>query len=391
MRQIFCTFTFLFSFFISDAQQLAATPPMGWMTWNFFGENINEQIIRDMADAMVNTGMVKAGYKFLMIDDGWQGGRDNKNFMMPDPKKFPAGMKALADYVHGKGIKIGIYSDAAQLTCAGYTASLGFENQDAKTFAGWGIDYLKYDYCHAPDDSVTAKTRYKTMADALRGSGRDIVFSICEWGGRFPWRWAANVGGQLWRTTGDVRDDWSSLIYILDANAELSKFAGLGHWNDPDMLIVGLRGNNGPASDLGSKGCTDTEYQTNMSLWAIMASPLIATNDLRNMNEATKNILLNPEIITINQDNLGKQAVRKIKNDTWNVFVKPLSNGDFAVAVLNRSNSKQTATINFNELGLPDNYSIKDLWQHKTVGTGKNFSTAVESHETKVYRLSKSN
>jgi len=366
---------------------LAPTPPMGWMTWNFFGTDINENIIHEVADAMVNNGMVKAGYDHIMIDDGWQGGRDNKNNIIPDPKKFPSGIKALADYVHAKGLKLGIYSDAAQLTCADYTASLGFEEQDAKTFASWGIDYLKYDYCHAPSDSNTAKIRYKKMADALKSSGRPIVFSICEWGGRQPWFWAAGVGGQLWRTTGDVRDSWKSLTHNLDINANLSAYAGPGRWNDPDMLIVGLRGSKGPAGDLGGTGCNDIEYQSNMSLWCMMASPLVATNDVRNMNTEANRILLNDEMIAIDQDALGKQADKKTANDSWEIFEKPLFNGDYAVAVLNRSAAAQTTNINFSELGLDGKYEIRDVWEHKIIGKGKSWKGAVQSHETKVFRL----
>jgi alpha-galactosidase len=373
----------------SDGNLLAPTPPMGWMTWNYFGININEDIIHQMADQMVKSGMVKAGYDHIMIDDGWQGGRDNKNNIIPDPKKFPSGIKALADYVHSKGIKLGIYSDAAQLTCANFTASLGFEEQDAKTFASWGIDYLKYDYCHAPSDSNTAKIRYKKMADALRNGGRDIVFSICEWGGRQPWFWAAGVGGQLWRTTGDVRDSWKSMMHNYDIDVNLSDYAGPGHWNDPDMLVVGLRGSKGPAGDLGGTGCNDIEYQTNMSLWAMMASPLIATNDVRNMNSETQRILLNDEVIAVDQDTLGKQAVLKIKNDVWNILVKPLSNGDYAIAILNRSNASQTTTINFSDLGLGGKYEIRDLWQHKNLGNSKDWKGNVLSHETKLLRLKK--
>ncbi|MEO6838763.1 MAG: glycoside hydrolase family 27 protein [Ginsengibacter sp.] len=369
---------------------LAPTPPMGWMTWNYFGTDINENIIHEIADAMVTSGMVKAGYDHIMIDDGWQGGRDNKNNIIPDAKKFPSGIKALADYVHSKDIKLGIYSDAAQLTCAGYTASLDFEDQDAKTFATWGIDYLKYDYCHAPEDSNTAKIRYKKMADALRNSGRNIVFSICEWGGRQPWHWAAGVGGQLWRTTGDVRDSWGSLMHNLDINANIAAYAGPGHWNDPDMLIVGLRGSKGPAGDLGGTGCNDIEYQSNMSLWCIMASPLIATNDVRSMNEEAKGILLNDEAIAIDQDALGKQGERKINNSVWNVFLKPLANGDVAIAILNRSDAPQKADINFIDLGLSDKYEIRDLWQHKVIGKKeKRGKGNVLSHETKLFRLKK--
>lgn len=389
----------------STGELMAKTPPMGWMTWNYFAENINEQAVKEMADAMVNNGMKEAGYEYIFIDDGWQGGRDNKNNIIPDPLKFPSGIKTLADYVHSKGLKLGIYSDAAPLTCAGYTASLGFEEQDAKTFASWGIDYLKYDYCNAPEDVVTAQTRYKTMADALRKSGRDIVFGICEWGNRKPWLWGANVGGQLWRTTADIRDKWSSdkpyknqnelhrlgagILDVIDVNADLHTYSGPGYWNDMDMLNAGLYGKKGPSGDLGGVGCTDVEYQTQMSMWCMMNSVLATSCDLRNLNAATKNILLNKDIIAINQDALGKQAERKIKNEVWNVFVRPLANGDFAVAILNRSDNNANYKLNFVDLGLADHYELYDLWQHKTVGKGKSWKGNVLSHETKVFRLKK--
>jgi alpha-galactosidase len=375
----------------------AATPPMGWMTWNYFGERINEGIIKEMADAMASSGMLKAGYQYIFIDDGWQGGRDNKNNIIPDPVKFPSGIKALADYLHAKGIKIGIYSDAAPLTCAGYTASLNFEEQDAKTFASWGIDYLKYDYCNAPGDSITAKTRYKKMADALVKSGRDIVFGICEWGSRRPWHWAADAGGHLWRTTGDVRDKWKNkpgsegmgIMDIVDINATLNDYAGPGRWNDPDMLVVGLYGAKGPSGDLGGVGCNDIEYQSQMSLWSMMAAPLIATNNLKEMNEATKRILMNEEVIAINQDKLGKQATRKVNNDTWEIFVKPLNNNEAAIAILNKTETVQSTQVNFKDLGLTENYEIRDLWEHKAIGKGKNWKGSIQSHETKMFRLVK--
>ena len=228
------------------------------------------------------------------------------------------------------------------------------------------------------------------MADALRSSGRKITFSICEWGGRQPWFWAAGVGGQLWRTTGDVRDSWKSLMHNLDINANLEAYAGSGHWNDPDMLIVGLRGSKGPSSGEDATGCNDIEYQSNVSLWCIMASPLIATNDVRNMNEEAKRILLNDEAIAIDQDALGKQGERKIKNDLWNVFVKPLDKGDVAIAILNRSDAPQKADVNFSDLGLDGKYEIRDLWQHKVIGKKeKNWKGEVVSHETKLFRLKK--
>lgn len=410
--RVYLSLLFIFSIEVSGPtaqplakEALAPTPPMGWMSWNFFADRIHEKDLREMADAMVETVMVAAGYKYLFIDDGWQGGRDNRNNIIPDPQKFPSGMKALADYVHSKGMKLGIYSDAAQLTCAGYTASLNFEEQDAKTFAAWGIDYLKYDYCHAPADSQTAKVRYKKMADALRNSGRDIAFGICEWGDRQPWLWARAAGGQLWRMSADVRDKWKSLekpkdahdlhrtgagiLDILDLNAELYPYAGPGGWNDMDMLVVGLYGKKGPSGDLGGTGCTDVEYQSQMTLWCMMAAPLMPTNDIRNMNAETSRILMNKEIIAINQDALGRQAQRIINNETWNVFLKPLANGDYALALLNRSESDQNTTINFKELGLEGKYEIRDVWEHKDLKRDNKWRGKVMSHETKVFRLKK--
>jgi len=388
----------------TDGKMLAPTPPMGWMTWNYFADKINEKDIREMADALVSSGMLAAGYQYLFIDDGWQGGRDNKNNLIADPHKFPSGIKMLADYVHSKGLKLGIYSDAAQLTCAGYTGSLNFEEQDAKVFAAWGIDYLKYDYCNAPSDSAAAKLRYKTIADALHNSGRDITLGICEWGDRVPWLWAANVGGQLWRTTADVRDKWKTtrsytkanelhgigagILDITDMNAELWQYAGPGRWNDMDMLVVGLYGKKGPSGDLGGTGCSDIEYQSQMSLWCMLASPLAATNDIRNMNDATKHILLNKEIIAINQDVLGKQAERKLNNETWNVFVKPLANGDYAVAILNRSDTPGKFSLNFSDIGLYNKYEVRDVWAHTIIGS-KKWTGVIKSHETKVFRLKK--
>lgn len=397
--------------FITNAQVkslnggiLASTPPMGWMSWNYFGDNLNEKDIREIADAMVQSGLLAAGYQYIFIDDGWQGGRDNRNNIVPDAIKFPSGIKALADYMHARGLKLGIYSDAASLTCAGYTASLNFERQDAKTFAAWGIDYLKYDYCGAPSDSTTAKIRYKRMSDALRNCGRDILFGICEWGERQPWKWAAVAGGQVWRTTGDVRDKWKNLntisnpnaagfgiLDIIDSNAPLNNYAGTGHWNDMDMLVVGLYGKKGPSSDLGGVGCNDIEYQSQMSLWCIMNSPLAASNDIRNMNAVTKNILTNKEVIALNQDALAKQCERKINDDTWNVFIKQLINGDYALAILNRSEKAQRYTLKFSELGLLGKYEIRDLWNHKELGKMLQWNGLILSHETKLFRIKPTN
>ncbi len=385
---------------------LAPSPPMGFMTWNYFGVNINEQDIKTLADAMVETGLRDLGFNYIFIDDGWQGGRDNKNNIIADSKKFPSGMKSLVDYVHSKGMKIGIYSDAAPLTCAGYTASLHFEEQDAKTFAKWGFDYLKYDYCGAPSDWQTAIHRYEKMSKALKNSGRDIVLSICEWGDRQPWLWASKAGGQLWRTTADVRDKWYSgkkvsnpselhglgagILDILNLNADLYAYAGKNAWNDPDMLVVGLYGKKGaPSSELGGKGCTDIEYQSQMSLWCLMAAPLMITCDIRKMNKATKRILSNSDIIAIDQDALGKQAQRVVNNETWQIFVKNLANGDIALGILNVTDNEQIANINLLDLGISGAISAKDLWSKKNIDLSKKgyISTKVASHETKVYRL----
>lgn len=389
-----------------NQSQLAPTPPMGFMTWNYFGLDIHENDIKTLADAMVETGLRDLGYNYIFIDDGWQGGRDNKNNIIADPAKFPSGMKSLVDYVHTKGMKIGIYSDAAPLTCGGYTASLNFEEQDAKTFAAWGFDYLKYDYCGAPADWQTAISRYERMAKALQNSGRDIAFGICEWGDRSPWLWARKAGGHLWRTTADVRDKWKShapagsaphelhgygagILDILEINAGLDKYAGPNGWNDPDMLVVGLYGKKGaPSTDLGGAGCTDTEYQSQMSLWCLMAAPLMITCDVRNMNEATKRILTNKDIIAIDQDPLGIQAERKLKTDLLQIFVKPLSNGDVALGILNTSDQEQTTEVNPETLGIFNKRKAKDLWSGQTMKTGKRIKVKMAAHETKVFRLS---
>ena len=389
-----------------NQSQLAPTPPMGFMTWNYFGLDIHENDIKTLADAMVETGLRDLGYNYIFIDDGWQGGRDNKNNIIADPAKFPSGMKSLVDYVHTKGMKIGIYSDAAPLTCGGYTASLNFEEQDAKTFAAWGFDYLKYDYCGAPADWQTAISRYERMAKALQNSGRDIAFGICEWGDRSPWLWARKAGGHLWRTTADVRDKWKShapagsaphelhgygagILDILEINAGLDKYAGPNGWNDPDMLVVGLYGKKGaPSTGLGGTGCTDTEYQSQMSLWCLMAAPLMITCDVRNMNEATKRILTNKDIIAIDQDPLGIQAERKLKTDLLQIFVKPLSNGDVALGILNTSDQEQTTEVNPKTLGIFNIRKAKDLWSGQTMKTGKRIKVKMAAHETKVFRLS---
>lgn len=399
----FMTLVFFFSALFANAEevtatprnQLAPTPPMGWMTWNMFKGDISEQLIREMADAMVESGLADAGYKYIFIDDLWQGGRDNHNNIIPDPKKFPNGMKTVADYVHSKGLKLGIYSDAAQLTCGGYTASYGFEEQDARTFASWGIDYLKYDYCNAPEDSATARLRYHAMASALQKSGRDIVLGVCEWGQRQCEEWCEEVGGQLWRTSYDVRDTWKAvepgamgIIDIINITAPMASYARKGQWPDMDMLVVGLNGKGGPSSDLGGKGCSYTEYQSQMSMWCMLSSVLALSNDLRHLTAEDRRILLNRDLIAINQDALGKAAERKVNAATYQIYVRPLADGSHAVAILNTADKRQSLAADFSRLGLSGKYSIYDAWQHKTIARKvSKWKGNVEAHETKVFIL----
>ena len=377
----------------ANRDSLALTPPMGFMTWNKYKEDINEQLIRQIADKMAADGYAEAGYKYIFIDDAWQGGRDKRNNILPDPEKFPSGMKALADYVHSKGLRLGIYSDAALLTCAGYTASYGFEQQDAKTFAEWGIDYLKYDYCHAPSDSAVAHERYKKMADALQNSGRKIVLGVCEWGQLNPEKWARQAGGSLWRVSFDVRDMWKDIVKqggmgiidIINVTEPLYKYAGPGHWLDMDMLVVGLDGKGGPSSDLGGIGCTYTEYQTQMSMWCMFASPLAMSHDILNENAATRRILLNKEIIAINQDALGKAARLVQRIGECRVYHRQLTNNRQAIAIMNPSDKAQRISLPLSFLGKSAKYDFRDVWEHKNTSVKKAWEGKLEAHETKVF------
>ncbi|MCR5019125.1 MAG: glycoside hydrolase family 27 protein [Bacteroidales bacterium] len=371
---------------------------MGWMSWNLYGERINEQLIRDIADAMVENGYRDAGYTYIFIDDCWQGGRDKRNFIIPDPEKFPSGIKALADYVHSKGLKLGIYSDAAKLTCAGYTASYGFEEQDACTFASWGIDYLKYDYCGAPADAAEAARRYKTMADALSASGRDIVLGICEWGRLGPEKWAAQSGGSVFRTSGDVRDMWRDLIGrggmgildIIDITAPILPHQIKGCWLDMDMLVIGLNGTGGPSSYLGGTGCTPDEYRTQMAMWCMFASPLAMTHDLLADDDNAREILQNADLIAINQDVLGLPARRLVNTAEYQVYLRELEGGYYALAVLACGDVPVHLTLYFADLGLSGKYLVRDLWAHKMVGRrpSAKVSVSLPPHATAVYRLS---
>lgn len=356
---------------------LAKTPPMGWNSWNLFAEKVDDQTVRTMADAMVSSGMKDAGYNYINIDDTWEGQRD-ANGVLPTNKKFPD-MKALADYVHSKGLKIGIYSSPGPRTCGGYPASYGHEEQDAKMFAAWGIDYLKYDWCSAStiykDEHL--QPVYQKMGDALHATGRPIVYSLCEYGLGDVQKWGPEVGGNLWRTTGDIRDEWDSMIDNIEKQVPTAPYAGPGHWNDPDMLEVG----NGHMSD--------DEYRTHMSLWALTAAPLLAGNDIRSMSDATKSILLNKEVIAIDQDPLGKQASPK-KDGKLETWVKPLKDGGVAVGVINLDSAPGNATVKPSDLGLKGSpKSARDLWAHKTVQFNNGeYSVSIPSHGVLLLRVS---
>ncbi|HEX4154026.1 MAG TPA: glycoside hydrolase family 27 protein [Acidobacteriaceae bacterium] len=354
---------------------LAATPPMGWNSWNHFGCNVNEALIRRAADEMVASGMRDAGYQYIVIDDCWQGERDAAGNIQPDPKRFPSGIKALADYVHARGLKFGIYSDAGTNTCAGRPGSRGHEFQDARQYAAWGVDYLKYDWCHT--GTQNAEASYRTMHEALLASGRPIVFSLCEWGTAKPWLWATGIGN-LWRTTGDISDMWqgkvkhrNGMMDIVDMQVNLASFAGPGHWNDPDMLEVG----NG--------GMTDEEYRSHFSLWAMLAAPLMAGNDLGAMSEATKTILTNREVIAIDQDPLGHEGTRVRKDGDLEVWARPIQGGNRAVILLNRDTTPHEITVRWTDLGYPDSLEagVRDLWKHEDVGRRRgSYSATVPPH-----------
>ena len=378
----FCTSLSLPALAHAADDALARTPPMGWNSWNKFACNVSEQLIRDAADAMVSSGMKAAGYEFVVIDDCWQVARDDKGNILADPQRFPSGIKALADYVHSKELKFGLYSDAGTKTCAGRPGSRGYEFQDARQYAAWGVDYLKYDWCST--DTENAEAAYTTMHNALKASGRPIVFSMCEWGKSKPWLWAKDVGN-LWRTTGDIFDCWdckkewsTGWITILDQQVGLESFAGPGHWNDPDMLEVG----NG--------GMSTTEYKSHFSLWSMLAAPLIAGNDLKNMTPEIKEILTNKEVLAINQDSMGIQARRVHKNGDLEVWAKQLHDGSRAVVLFNRGTTDAAISADWPELGYPARLpaTVRDLWAKKDLGKfTEQFSAKVASHGVVMVRV----
>lgn len=375
--------------------KLALTPPMGWNSWNKFGCDVTETLIRETADAMVSSGMKDAGYQYIVIDDCWHGTRDNLGFIQPDPTRFPSGMKALADYVHSKGLKFGIYSDAGGKTCGGKPGSRGREYQDALTYSQWGVDYLKYDWCNT--DGLKAEGAYTTMRDALFATGRPIVFSLCEWGNNKPWEWAKGVG-HLWRTTGDIYNcfdcikdhgTWKSwgVLQILDMQKDLRTHAGPDHWNDPDMMEVG-------------NGMSLNEDRAHFSMWAMLAAPLIAGNDLRKMSKDTQAILTNKEVIAVNQDGLGIQGFKYTTRENVEIWIKPMEGRDWAVCLLNRGTQPQKVEFDWKKEVVKDGlakrelnaqnsaYEILDLWTKNKAGTtNESLETTVPGHDVVMLRL----
>jgi alpha-galactosidase len=371
----------------AEGNGLALTPPMGFNDWNAFKCNVSASLIEQTADTMVSSGMAKAGYKYVNIDDCWlSSARAADGSLVADPTKFPDGIKAVADYVHARGLKLGIYEDAGTMTCAGYPGSLGHEQQDAATFASWGVDYLKYDQCNIPFDNYPGMTHqqidtqlYTTMSKALKATGRPIVFSMCNGtdSEAHPWLWGAPVSN-LWRTTTDIQDSFSSMAALVAQNAQLAQYAKPGAWNDPDML------------EIGNGGMTNAEYRSEMSLWSEMAAPLISGTDLTNASAATLKIYTNKDVIAIDQDKLGKQGRLLSSTNGHDVFAKPLANGDVAVALFNASDSASTISTSAQAVGLPHDsvYSAKDLWSKKVTESAGRIGAYVPAHATVMYRVS---
>jgi alpha-galactosidase len=349
--------------------QVAPTPPMGWNSWNHFAEHVTDADVRSAADMMVSTGMRDAGYIYVNVDDTWQGKRDAQGILHPNDR-FPD-MKGLGDYIHSKGLKFGIYSSPGAKTCGGYAGSLDHEAQDAKMYAEWGVDFLKYDLCsfqtnmnkvkaEHPNDPNAAKDlmidAYRKMGEALKATGRPILYSLCQYGVDQPWKWGPGIGAQMWRTTDDIDDSYGRMIAIGFSQAGLSKYAGPGRWNDPDMLEVG----NGKM--------TEDEYKTHMSLWVILATPLLAGNDLSKMTDTDKSILMNKEAIAIDQDALGKQGDRLYQSGDFDVWTKPLSGGRVAVGLFNRSWDNRDVSVDLAEIGFKDGANLRDVWKGKDLG-----------------------
>ena len=381
----------------SSSQTLAATPPMGWNSWNMFGDKIDEASLRETADALVSLGFKDCGYDYLVIDDCWsvKTGRDSHGDLLPDPAKFPSGLKAMVDYVHGKGLKIGIYSDAAERTCAGYPGSYGSEEQDAHFWAGLGFDFLKYDYCNAPQEQAVARERYARMGAALRGSGREFLYSLCEWGNLAPHLWGRGVGGHMWRVSGDVFDSWVNVWMntwygigvdvSLDIANDLHEYGGPGGWNDLDMLVVGLKGKG----QISGNGMSFVEYQTHMSLWCMACSPLMIGCDVRKLDQETASLLLNREVLAVNQDALGLPARRVKQAGGCEIWKKPLADGSTALALINRGSQGSDVLLKSRDAGLLDTPKlVRNLWSQQDVADFTlELTQRVQPHETVLLKI----
>ncbi|WP_377272936.1 glycoside hydrolase family 27 protein [Peterkaempfera sp. SMS 1(5)a] len=354
---------------------LAPTPQMGFNDWNAYGCNVSEALIKSTALAMHNNGMQAAGYSYVNIDDCWlTSSRDSGGHLVPDPVKFPDGIKGTADYVHSLGLKLGIYEDAGTATCAGYPGSLGHETTDAQSFASWGVDYLKYDNCN--NTGVPAQTRYTAMRDALAATGRPILFSLCNWGQENVWTWGAGVGNS-WRTTGDISASFSSMLSIFHSNVGLASYAGPGHWNDPDML------------EIGNGSMTDAENRSEFSLWVEMAAPLIAGTNLTTASASTLSTLTNSRVIAVDQDSLGRQGTMVSSSNGLDVLAKPLANGDVSVVLFNETGSTATITTTAAAIGKSgaSSYALTDLWSGSASSTSGTISASVPAHGTVMYRV----
>ncbi len=377
---------------------LAQTPPMGWNSWNTFETNINEQLVKDIADKFEEHGFKEAGYEYIVLDDGWMAKeRDDNGNLIADPEKFPSGMKALADYIHSKGLKFGLYNCAGSKTCAGYPGSRGYEYQDARAYASWDVDFLKYDWCNT--EKLNAEGAYITMRDALKKAGRPMVFSICEWGDNEPWKWAEDVG-HMWRATGDIincwdcevgHGSWSSrgIWKIINLRDKIRKFSGPGHFNDYDMMEVG-------------NGMTNAEDRSHFAMWSMLASPLIMGNDLRSMSNATIEILTNKEVIAVNQDPLGIQGFRFTNENDMEVWIKPLEHGSWAMVFVNMKDHDVILDFDFTKHDIGDDlkglrmdldsntYTIRDLLKHSEMGnTKRNLKSTINSHDVLMIKLNK--
>tara|TARA_R110002049_G_scaffold12887_9_gene57107 strand:+ start:13 stop:1218 length:1206 start_codon:yes stop_codon:yes gene_type:complete len=377
---------------------LAKTPPLGWNSWNTFATDINEQLVKDIADKFVELGLKDAGYEYIVLDDGWMAKeRDANGNLIADPIKFPNGMKALADYIHSKGLKFGLYNCAGSKTCAGYPGSRGYEYQDARSYASWNVDFLKYDWCNT--GKINAESAYITMRDALKAAERPIVFSICEWGDNQPWKWGKDVG-HLWRVTGDIincwdcevgHGSWSSwgIWKIINMRKDIRKAAGPGHWNDFDMMEVG-------------NGMTDAEDRTHFAMWSMLASPLIMGNDLRTASKETIKTLINKEVISVNQDKLGIQGFRFTNENNTEIWLKPLENDNWAMTFVNMSDTPMEINFDWNKHDIGDDvneksmdlknntFKIRDLFNHKNLGdTSKNLIQKLNSHDVLMIQLNK--